>query len=257
MSTGITFNSNSLQTANIHTADIDHGGMPEKDANLYPLAHANKSVIPLTNYPSRVIRISGKIIGSSIADLDSRIDTFKQYFVEQDKNLDIDYNGSTRRYIATVKRLEISRPGGLFYTNFSIDFICSQPFGQATTATTANTETNQTGATDTFTHTYLGTAPYQLPVITITIDSVTAGDGHITLSNNANNQGITVIGQTFVAADVLEIDSKNRTVKLNGTEIDFLGSFIEIAPGSQQINYEDGFTARQFDITIAYYPLYL
>ncbi len=159
--------------------------------------------------------------------------------------------------MCTLVGLDIDRPGGLAYANFTAQFFCTIPFGMATSATTANTENNMTGATDSWTHSYVGTAPYQLPVVTITIDSGTGLDGHLTISNNANGQGITIIGQTFVATDVIVIDSKNRTVKLNGTEIDFLGSFPELAPGSQQINYADGFTTRQFDITITYVPLYM
>ncbi len=257
METNVTFNSNDLQTEYIITADIAHFSIPQKDAQAYALAHANKSALPFINYPGKMITITGKLLGDGVTDLDSRIDTFKNYFHTKDGNLDIDYNSGTRRYVCTLVGLDIDRPGGLAYANFTAQFFCTIPFGMATSATTANTENNMTGATDSWTHSYVGTAPYQLPVVTITIDSGTGLDGHLTISNNANGQGITIIGQTFVATDVIVIDSKNRTVKLNGTEIDFLGSFPELAPGSQQINYADGFTTRQFDITITYVPLYM
>jgi hypothetical protein len=257
METNVSFNGNDLQTASILTAEIAHEGIPTKDAQAYALAHANKSALPFINYPSKTITLRGKLVGTSITNLDGLIDTFNAYFNTKDGNLDIDYNSGTRRYICTLDSMELDRPGGLAFANFTLVFICTQPFGQATSATTANTESNQTGATDTFTHTYVGSAPYQLPVITITYDSVTAGGSYVSVTNNANGQGIMVIDHTFIAADVLEIDCKNRTVKINGTEVDFLGSFPELPPGSQQLNYADGFSARQFDITITYYPLYL
>lgn len=255
--TNVAFDANDLQTANIVTAEIQHGSIPRKDAKMYAFAHANRSAIPFINYPSRTVVLRGKVLGSSIADLDSRLDTFRGYFVGKDKNLDIDYNGSTRRYIATLSGLSIERPGNLAYANFVAEFECTHPFGQNTSASTANSESGLTAGTDTFSHTYLGSAPFQLPVITITINSVTGGGGHISVVNDDNDQGITVVGQTFVATDVLVIDCDQRIVTLNGDEIDYLGAFIELPPGLQQLNYEDGFSARNFDITITYNPLWL
>lgn len=257
MATGITFDSNSLQTSSILTADISHESIPVKEAKLYNLAHANASKIPYVSYPSRSIRIAGKVIGTSIADLDSKLDSFRAYFIGTDKNLDIDYNGSTRRYIATVNGLSIDRPGGLQYAKFEAEFMCTQPFGRNTAATTALTAAGRTLSGYTDLHTFLGTAPYQLPVITITITAVTGGTGAVTFANSANSQGVTITGQTFVATDVIEIDCLNKTIKKNGVAIDFLGAFPEFAPGSQSMTYSDGFTTRTFTILVTYFPMYL
>jgi hypothetical protein len=255
--TNVVFDSNDIQTASILLGDLDHESLPEKDAKIYAMAHAHKSSIPIVNYPRRVIRAEGTLLGTSISNLDSLIDTFKGYFTGKDKNLDVDYAGGTRRYIATVARLEIDRPKGLTHAEFEIEWWCTSPWGQATSNTTANNSTNITTQTANYAHTYIGTAPVQYPVITITIDSGTGLDGYLTIKNQANNQGITIIGQTFVATDVIEIDTKNRTVKKNGVEIDFIGSFPELSPGSRTLVYADGFTTRQYDITVAYLPLYL
>lgn len=254
--TSISFDSHDLQTSTILTAVIDHEGMPEKDAKLYAIAHANKSAIPFVNYPSRKISIAGKVVGTSIADLDSKLDTFRSYFNSKDANLDIGYNGGTRRYIATAMPPKITRPFGLAVANFTIEFVCTQPFGQNTSATSALSASGRTSGSYSDSHTFLGTAPFQLIVATITINSVTGGDSFITLKNDGNDQGITIFGQTFANGDVLVIDCKERTVTLNGDEIDFLGAFPEFPPGSQDIGYEDGFSARNFDIDIDYYPLF-
>lgn len=254
--TTLTFAGNNLQTSNIITAEIDHHGIPFKDAVMYPLAHSNRSALPYINYPHKVITIRGKLSYSTLALLDAAIDTFKGYFNTEDGNLDIGYSGGTRRYIATAVSVNIDRPGGLAWANFEVIFHCIYPFGRATTATTFASEDNITNATDSWTHTVIGSAPYQLPVIAMAFDSVTDGDAFVRFTNNANGQGITVIGQTFEAADELVIDSYNRKVTLNSAEIDFIGAFMELSPGSTQINYADGFSARQFDIDIEYYPLY-
>lgn len=260
--TAVSFDSNDLQTSSIITSQIDAASIPEKDAKLYSLAHANASKIPFTSYPSKKIVISGKLIASSIANMDALEDTFKSYFRGTDKNLDIGFNGGTRRFIATVNSIAIDRPGGLQFANFTIEFVCTQPFGQATSVTTPSSSfspsaAGRTSGSYTDAITFTGTAPYQLPVITITITAVTGGTGYLAVGNSGNNQGITITGQTFVATDVIEIDCKNKTVKKNGVAIDFLGAFPEFPPGAQSLSYSDGFTTRTFTIAVTYYPLYL
>lgn len=255
--TNITFDTNDLQTDNIITSDIDHGSIPEKSMSLFALASANKSVIPAINYPTKTITVTGKIIGSSVTDLDSRLDTFRSYFNGKNKNLDIDYDGGTRRYIATASKVSIPRPGGLTFANFVITFVCVEPFGKATTSTSALSANARTSADYTDAYTFLGTAPFQLPVVTITINTVTGGTGHLAFTNDSNDQGITLIDKDFQNGDVIVIDCEQRSVTINGTATDYLGSFPEFPPGSQTMHYNDGFTARNFDIDVDYYKRYL
>lgn len=263
MTGAITFDTNNLQTyspttnVGIITNSIEHTNLPNKDASLYALANYNQSVIPYVGYPSRAISIAGVIKGSTQADLDSRIDSFKAYFLGKDKNLDIEYNGTTRRYVATANGISVIRRQKSLFATFEIEFVCTLPFGKNTSATTALNASGRTLSGYTDPYTFLGSAPFQLPVITITYSSVTDGASFVSFGNNGNGQGITITDQTFVAADVLEIDVANRTVKKNGVEIDFLGAFPEFAPGAQTFSYSDGFTARNFAITVTYYQMWL
>lgn len=195
-------------------------------------------------------------MGSSSSDLDSRIDTFKSYFNGKDKNLDIQYGASTRRYIATANKITVTRQQKAYFARFTVDFVCTQPFGRNTSATTALNASGRTASSYTDNHTFLGSAPYQLPVITITYAAVSGGASFVSFGNNANGQGITITDQTWVASDVLEIDCMNKTVKKNGVEIDFLGAFPEFAPGSQNFTYSDGFTSRTLTENVIYYPMY-
>jgi hypothetical protein len=169
--TNISFNGNSLQTSNILVSDIDHFDIPTKDATMYPLAHALGSAIPYVNYPSRAVAVSGMIYGSSVSDLDSRIDAFKYALSGTNKNLDIDYAGSTRRYIATLTRTGLSRPGGLLHAKFTLQFECPSPFGSDTGSTTALNSSGRTSASYLDSYTFLGTAPFQIPIATITLGS--------------------------------------------------------------------------------------
>lgn len=263
MNGDISYNSNNLQTfdpatnVGIVTNAINHTSIPDKQAELFAKADANGSVIPSINYPAKKINIAGTIIGSTQADLDSRIDSFKAYFNGKNKNLDIVYGASTRRYVATANAISVDRQQHFPVANFAVEFICPQPFGTDTSTTSLISELNHTTATYTATPTVGGSAPYQLPVFTITIDSLTGAGDYIQLTNNNNDQEIMVYGVGFANGDVLVVDCVNREVTLNGTEIDYYGTFFELEPGANSITYTDGFTTRQVDIVADYYKRYL
>lgn len=263
MTGAISFDSNNLQTytpasvVGIVTNGIEHTNLPAKDAALFGLANTNQSVIPYIGYPSKAITVTGAIVGSTEANLDSRIDSFKAYFLGKDKNLDIEYNGSTRRYVATVNTISVTRRQRALFATFQIEFICTLPFGKNTSATTALSASGRTASGYTDAYTFLGSAPFSLPLITITYSAITGGASYVSFGNNGNGQGITVTDQTWVTSDVLEIDCENRTVKKNGVEIDFLGAFPEFPPGSQNFSYSDGFTTRTFAITVTYNQMWL
>jgi hypothetical protein len=255
----ISFNGNSLQTANIITADIQGlDDFPIKQAKQYTLSHQNQSVIPYINYPNRNITITGMITDTSIANLDARMDTFKSYFTAQDVNLDIAYNGTTRRFIATQSTSTITRPGQLLYATFSILCVCNMPFGQDTSATSI-LNSNNSAATYSPAVTFLGTAPYQLPIITITFSAnyiLSGGAVTVWLGNNATGQVIS-INRIWAITDVLVVDCTQNTVTVNGFPVEFSGAFPVFIPGSGTFIYGDGFSTRTFTITINATTLYL
>lgn len=263
MNGDLTFNSNDLQTFNrttkvgINTNEILHTDVPQQIADLLAIADTDGSVIPDINYPSRIVKISGTIHGSTQADLDDRIDTFKGYFRGKDKNLDITYGSSTRRYIATKNALGISRQDHALFARFSVEFICTNPFGLDITETVITSTLNYTSATKTVTPTIGGTAPYQLPVITITIDALTGAGDYISVANDNTNQEMLIYGLGFVAGDVLIIDCVNREVTLNGNPIDYNGTFLAFEPGAASLTYTDGFTTRTVDIEAEYVKRWL
>lgn len=263
MNGDISYNGNDLQTytratrVGINTNRIEHTDIPQAVAELLAFADNDGSVIPDITYPSRVVKIGGTIHGSTQDDLDSRIDTFKGYFRGKDLNLDIDYAGSTRRYIATKNSVAVSRQEHLLYAEFSVEFICTNPFGLDTSATSLINSLNYTSATLTSTPTIGGTAPYQLPVFTITIDALTGTGDYILLANDDNTQEMLLYGLGLEAGDVIVVDCVNRIVTVNDVEVDYNGTFLVLEPGSSSITYTDGFTTRTVDIVATYVKRYL
>lgn len=259
----LSYNANDLQTFNpdtgvgIITNLIEHTSIPDKDVELYAIADANGSAIPSINYPSKKIKIAGVIKGSSQADIDNRMDTFKGYFNGKNKNLDIAYAGSTRRYIATVNSMSITRGQKDTSAAFSIEFICTNPFGLDTASTSIINSAAYTSAILNSAPTIAGSAPYQLPVITITINSLTGTGDWIQISNNNNGQDMLIFGFGFQAGDVIVIDCSTRKVTLNGVPIDYNGVFLELEPGANSLTYTDGFTTRNVNIVAVYYKRWL
>ena len=214
------------------------------------IAHANRSSINKRNFPMKKIVITGKLEAASISALDTLRDTFLAYFLTKEGNLDIGYAGGTRRYIATVKSIDAPRPDGLNYLDFSVTFICTDPFGRATSTSSALSASARTLSAYTDNHTFVGTAPFLMPVWTITINTVVGGANYLSVGNASTGQKIAIIDQTFADGDVVVIDSYNKTVKLNNVDIDFLGGFPEFPPGAGTLTYSDNFTSRNFDIDV-------
>jgi len=259
MNGDISFDSNDLQTyspatdTGIITNVIDHTDGPDLVMGLYGLADADGSSIPSITSPSKPIALAGAIKGSSQADLDSRIDTFKGYFTGKNKNLDIAYGSGTRRYVATAGTPRVQRKPRSYIALFQVPITSTTPYGLDTSSTALfATHNNSTVASFTETPTVLGNAPYQLPIFTITIDAVTGAGDYVMISNDNNNQEIMIYGMGLEAGDVIVIDCVERVVTLNGTEIDYSGTFLELEPGANSITYTDGFTTRTVDVAASY-----
>lgn len=264
MTGALSFNANSLQTYSAATHVgiianvIDHADAPDSTYDLLPIANASRSAMGDEESPSKTIPVGGVIKGSSSADLDARIDAFKAALNGKDKNLDINYAGTTRRYTATAPKsgIKIKRNGSLLHATFTVQFICSDPYGRDTTLTNIVNRVNYTSGSATDTPTIGGSAPYQKPIFTITLDALTGTGDYLQISNNANNQAILLYGLGLAAGDVIVIDSEKPQVTVNGNVVDYSGIFLELTPGANSITYSDGFTTRQVDISGGYYKRY-
>lgn len=259
MNGGLTYNTNSLQTFNrstrvgINTNVIKHTDIPASVGELYVVANANDSDVPNAEDVSRLIQLGGTIHGSTQADLDDRIDAFKTIFNKRYKNLDITYGSSTRRYVAMkVNALGIDRQDKALFAKFSVELIC-KPYGTDTTATNILSETAYTTATKTITPTLLGSAPYQLPVFTFTLTTITGAGDYIQITNNLTGQEMLIYGLGLANGDVVVVDCVEKEVKVNGTLVDFNGSFLELETGPADITITDGFTTRSINMNGEYY----
>lgn len=236
--------------------DIDHTSFPDKVTPVLALADNDGFSPSDPSFPSKPIRISGTIVGSSESNLDTRIDAFKTIFNEDGKDLDIIYLGTSRRYIAYLTSIPvpIKHPG--MYATFVINFIC-QPFGADTSSTSLISVANSTVGSVTVTPTIGGNAPKQKPVFTITVDSFTGDADYLQVSNDLTGQTTLVYGQGLQAGDIVVFNSITEEVTINGVRTDYYGTFITLKPGASSITFSNGFDTRSLDFDGYYYKRYL
>lgn len=254
MSINVTFNNYDIQSANIISDKIQHTDFPDRAIEVAEKIGLDGFEILDNKFTFRRIVIKGVLVAADANTLDTNIDTLKKNLSGQAQNLDIDYGGSTRRYIATVEKLEI--PEEFFNINFVpffVTFLC-QPFGRDTSATTQTTS-NITTSPKTSSITINGSANPK-PKITATVVSET-NMTQIKFRNTTTSEEIT-IARSFAASDILVIDTDIPKVTVNGAEVDFTGPFPAFVLDSNGWTLTITDTGA-FNVTleIQYTPLYL
>lgn len=168
MAASIQFDSTELRNTTYVPRTIKHESAPEREIGSVKPAHEDGEVLVTERYGKKIISINGILVGSSQSDLESKIDAFKELLSRQEKNLDIDWNGSTRRYVASCQSHSFDRDHfHLLFVPWSAEFVVLTGAGKDTSSTTAlneNVLTTTTPVTDSFT---MGGSKIARPVITL------------------------------------------------------------------------------------------
>ena len=254
MASTISFNTYSLQTSNIITERILHTSSPENDLQTMQRMRRSGSFLMSNYWIKKIINATGNILATSVSDLDSRIDELKENLVGENLNLDIGYAGGTRRYRATIRRVEIEREH--FHNNwcpFSIEFVCADAFGKDTSSTSVTQDSNTTSP---FSKTFTisgSIGPYPI----ITLDFVSGANVTVIKIENTTTGDSMTITRAFSDAESLVVDCDGMTVKVDGTEIDFSGVFPEFIVGSNVLQVTVTGSPFDIDLDITYVSLYL
>lgn len=228
---------------------------PNIDRVAFDLARAHGMKRAYRRYGARKFSIVGHIITNdrNLAET-ARNSLLSTVMNAGECDVITEYNGAERKIVAEIENPIFNQFNG-GHATFDLQFIAYDPFMYDQTQTTALTVANSTSATRTDSISNTGSAPMS-PYITITVDSLTAsGVQDISVIDPETNLGITV-SRTWTAADVLVIDSLNGTVKVNGSDVEYSGTYPIYKPGARSIKYTDTFTARQVDIAVTYFARY-
>lgn len=230
---------------------------PERKLFIEDIIQSDRSKVTADFYTSKTITVKVDITVRTRELLQAALDTLLANIQGVEKQLVVPQGAGNRTYTATYSSYVISNEGGS-YVELDLLFNCSDKFGYEPNQTLL---LNNTSITTNYRIINLnnisGSAKTQAPIITLTIASVTNGaTPTVTIGNPVTGQAVT-ISRTWVAGDVLVINSQSRTVQVNGTDVAFTGAFPYWINGGAVLNYTDGLTARSMTIRAVYARRYL
>lgn len=225
--------------------------IPVKQLATNNLANADGAKLVSANYSAREIVIEGVIAATSRSLMEVTRDTLLTYLSPAEQILELDQAGDRRQYTATVSNIIFTDAVGGYIT-FTITFVCSDPFGYAVKVTEPSLAGAITTPNAQKTFTILG-GYNVLPLITVTLNSVTgATSKQLTITNAKTGAAIT-IARTFANGDIIVIDCFNKTVKVNGTAVNYSGKFLSFQPTTTELlNYDDTFATRSVTLLFSY-----
>lgn len=189
----IQFDSTELENATYIPQYVKHETVSERLLTSLPLARQDGEILIADKRGKKIIQLKGTLIAANRSALDTAIDTFNELMSRQAKNLDITFEGGTRRYVATCISHEYDRDH--YNTNavpWTAEFIILSGEGKATSVTTALSAASLsfTGSeVDDFA--MLGSKPAK-PVITLNVDGVGSAVKGVEYKNTDNGEKIQI-----------------------------------------------------------------
>jgi hypothetical protein len=227
-----------------------------RNVKLGDVARSDKSNVNAAFYNKKTVTVRVGIVRATRDLTEQSYDSLMAILQGVEKQLILKQSGGLRRYTATYSDTVVKQEGGA-YLEFDLMFETSDHFGYDPAYTQLLAFSGYTSNYRSDQLTFGGSAPWQVPTITITFTSITStGTKAVTIANAANGESV-VVSRTWTTGDVLEIDSENKTVKVNATEVAFTGAIPEFEKGIGYWTYSDTFTARTFTALLKYYKRYV
>lgn len=237
----VTFDSTEIVTTTYVPKTLKHESTPLRELTLVDLAKEDGAVLVSEKYGIKRIIITGNIKASTRTGLENAIDDFKELFSRTEKDLDIDWAGVTRRYVATCVRHEFNRD--FMHINFVpwfAEFVVASGIGINPTITAAINAVTINAIIWTQADTALSFAgsAEPKPIITLTYSGAWSGKDNqgIEIKNTDTDARIIFTNpNVFANGDILIFDWRTRIVTLNGVEQVWYGVFPSFLIGS--VNY--------------------
>lgn len=253
MAASVKFDSTEIATTVYNPQFVKHESAPERELDTFKLSRDDGSILVASVYGTKTISLRGVLVGSSQSDLETKIDAFKELFSRPEKNLDIDWEGNTRRYVATCKAMDFDRDHfHIRFVPWTAEFLIVSGEGKATSSTTASFVTSSGNPiTEQFT---LAGSKAPKPIITIEGDAPSAFDAavsgiEITNTDNGDKIAITQPGANFsVGKFFINCLTKKVTTDIGAAaqrEVPFYGVFPRFKIGVNNISIQFGQIVNQ------------
>jgi len=244
----IKFDSTEIRNTTYVPRFVKHESATEREIIKLALARDNGSVMVSDRYAEKIITLQGILTAATQSALETAIDTMKELFGRKEKNLDIDWEASTRRYVATCQKLEFDRDH--FHNSFvpwTAEFVVLSGVGKTTSITAEKHAVSLNANPYSFSSTFGGSAKPR-PVVTLEI-----GAGHtlprgIELKNTDTGEKIVYTKQSgvLVNGDTILFDFSNKKVTREAVEEGFYGLFPSLIIGANALQLQVGDIIDQF-----------
>lgn len=246
-----TFDGNEITSIpGLAITDFDPFKAAPRDLKSYSLAYTNKQATTSGFYQGKKSHMICTLEASSKANMELRLRALEAILQGIEKSLVTPVAGVSTTFTATKKNIIVTKYAGGFAV-LDIEFEHQEAFGYETSSTTLYDYSALVGGYYEFAVTWAGNVP-QAPVVTITINSLTmaSASGKIRIGNGRTGQ-VVVVSRTWGVSDVLVVNSKTKTVTVNGVEVEFTGAIPEFT-STDPITYQDDFTARNIQANMVY-----
>lgn len=254
----IWYNYYGLQNANILTEFVKVSA-PDLALNQRGFPRADGVYQETAYYRVNRIKLSGTIHGADRAALETLADNMRKYLSEFGGTLRIYWAGAARYYDdCYATNLNVLLDSRDFYhvdwCPWSVEFVSQHPFARSLDRTILDAPYAITTSPTNFIVDNAGNATTD-PIITVGL--VTVGTlSAFTIENTQNGDSITISG-SFSDGDTIEIDGENKTVKKNGTAIDYSGVIPRAVPGSNIFEMTLTGASYSLSFTEQHYSRYL
>lgn len=235
MPNSIKFDNTEIRTTSFTPRFIKHESATDREIGKLDLARENGSVMVSDRRGTKIISLQGFLSAASQSALETAIDSMKELFSRVEKYLDIEWEGSTRRYVATCQAHSFDRDH--FHNNFvpwTAEFIVMSGIGEAISEDAIVTNDTFTANYKTKAITLLGSAEPKIR-FSITIDSPNNTIKGLELKNTDNGDRIMVIHTSSLEGKVVEVDTRLKTVKIDGVAVKYYGVFPRFNVGVNNI----------------------
>lgn len=215
---------------------MKHESAPERFLDMADLSREDGMILISERYGIKTIPLQGVLVGTSVSDLETKINTFKELFSRVSKNLDIDWAGGTLRYVANCLTHHFDRDHfNLMFVPWTAEFVVVGGVGEDTTETTLE-DSSFTASSKIGAWTFAGSSRPK-PRITVKCGVAATDPKGLSIKNTDTGERIIITRITgFGANKDFEADCRLKTTKYDSIERGFYGVFPLFQVGAN--NYE-------------------
>lgn len=253
----IEFDGYGLQNTAIISELILTDSAPSRDVVSFKTPRRDGGGILAADFAGRSVVVRGIIKAASASALATAMDTFKKRVCKQEKNLDINLNDTVRRCTATLVNPQsiFGRRQGYHITDcpFDLEFLSMDPFFKEVDYT-ASSELSKTDLSLNKDVVNQGSWKSDLDMVII-VDAATSITA-LTVTNNTNDDALTIT-ENINAGDVIRIMGSTKSVTINGTEVEYSGTFPELETGDNSLTFAWTGTSLTWNLTVKHKKTYL